>query len=63
MPEGEAPETPEAPVDEGDDEPAAAAAEDFGSLTVVELKALLRERGLPVSGRKAELVARLEGGQ
>ena len=63
VPEGEAPETPEAPVDEGDDEPAAAAAEDFGSLTVVELKALLRERGLPVSGRKAELVARLEGGQ
>jgi len=29
------------------------------ALRVVDLKALLRERGLPVSGRKAELVARL----
>ena len=28
-------------------------------LTVVQLKELLRARGLPVSGRKAELVARL----
>ena len=64
------------PVPEGEDEEAEAedeaeavadvegdAAVDFGSLTVVKLKELLRERGLPVSGRKAELVARLEGGQ
>ena len=29
-------------------------------LTVVELKAMLRVRGLAVSGRKAELVERLE---
>lgn len=28
--------------------------------TIVELKELLREQGLPVSGRKAELIARLE---
>ena len=32
---------------------------DYAALRVVDLKALLRERGLPVSGRKAELVARL----
>ena len=31
-----------------------------GKWTVVSLKAALRERGLPVSGRKAELLARLE---
>ena len=34
-------------------------AEDFSGLTVKELKAVLRSRGLPVSGRKAELLARL----
>ena len=33
--------------------------EDFSSLTVLELKAKLKERGLPVSGKKADLVARL----
>ena len=32
----------------------------FDSLTVVELKQLLKEKGLPVSGKKAELIARLE---
>ena len=31
----------------------------YDELTVVELKDMLRERGLPVSGRKSELVARL----
>ncbi len=31
----------------------------FEDFTVVELKGLLRERGLPVSGRKAELISRL----
>ena len=35
------------------------ASEDFDALTVAELKEALRERGLPVSGRKAELIERL----
>ena len=34
-------------------------AEEYESLTVAELKDLLRERELPVSGNKAELIARL----
>lgn len=33
---------------------------DYESMTVAELKALLSERGLAVSGTKAELIARLE---
>mmetsp|Transcript_24076 Transcript_24076/g.51749 ORF Transcript_24076/g.51749 Transcript_24076/m.51749 type:complete len:259 (-) Transcript_24076:277-1053(-) len=33
--------------------------EDYAKLTVKELKALLKSRGLPVSGKKADLVARL----
>lgn len=33
--------------------------EDFSSLTVLELKAKLKKRGLPVSGKKADLVVRL----
>ena len=33
---------------------------DFNSLTVVELKQLLREQGLTVSGNKSELISRLE---
>ena len=32
----------------------------FSSLKVVELKELLKEKGLPVGGLKAELVKRLE---
>ena len=32
---------------------------DFGTLKVKELKKLCKARGLPVSGRKAELVSRL----
>ncbi|MCS5534515.1 MAG: hypothetical protein NZ802_01535, partial [Candidatus Poseidoniales archaeon] len=34
--------------------------DDLDSLTVAELKQLLKEKGLPVSGKKAELIARLE---
>ena len=34
--------------------------DDFNSLTVVELKQLLREQGLSVSGKKSELISRLE---
>ena len=33
---------------------------DFSSMKVAELKSELKTRGLPVSGKKAELVARLE---
>ena len=33
---------------------------EYDGLTVAELKDLLREAGLPVSGKKAELIARLE---
>lgn len=35
--------------------------EDYSSMTVAELKELLKERDLPVSGNKKELIARLEG--
>jgi len=34
---------------------------DYNLLTVVELRGLCSERGLPTSGNKSELVARLEG--
>jgi large subunit ribosomal protein L32e len=34
-------------------------AEDYDKMTVAELKDLLKEAGLPVSGKKADLVARL----
>jgi len=34
-------------------------AEDYESMTVAQLKELLKERDLPVSGKKGELVARL----
>ena len=37
-------------------------AEDLSKLTVVALKERLRAAGLPVSGRKAELIVRLGGG-
>ena len=33
---------------------------EFDNLTVAELKVLLKEAGLPVSGKKADLIARLE---
>ena len=35
--------------------------EDLSMLTVVQLKGRLRQAGLPVSGRKAELIERLGG--
>ncbi len=38
-------------------------AEDYEGLTVAQLKALLKEQGLPVSGKKADLVERLSGAQ
>jgi hypothetical protein len=39
--------------------PAPAASSDYSRLTLKELKDKLREKGLPVSGNKAELVTRL----
>ena len=33
---------------------------DFSDMTVAELKVLLKDAGLPVSGKKADLIARLE---
>ena len=35
---------------------------DYGSMTVPQLKDALKEQGLPVSGKKAELIERLKGG-
>ena len=34
--------------------------EDYESMTVAQLKELLKEQGLPVSGKKSDLVARLQ---
>ena len=33
---------------------------DYASMTVSQLKKLLKEKGLPVSGKKADLISRLE---
>mgnify|MGYP003349651791 CR=1 FL=1 len=33
---------------------------DYEKMTVVQLKSLLKEKGLPVSGKKVELVERLK---
>ena len=35
---------------------------DYDKMTVAELKELLKEAGLPVSGKKADLIARLQDG-
>ena len=37
--------------------------EGLENLTVVELKKLLKERGLPSYGRKSEMIARLESSE
>ena len=50
-PADEAEETPEA--DDGD-------SPDYTSMTVAELKGLLKEAGKPVSGKKADLISRLQ---
>ena len=33
---------------------------DYEKMTVAQLKELLKESGLPVSGKKADLIARLQ---
>tara|TARA_Y100000766_G_C18823040_1_gene564028 strand:- start:24 stop:698 length:675 start_codon:yes stop_codon:yes gene_type:complete len=38
-------------------------AEDYEGMTVAELKVLLREQGLPVSGKKSELIERLSNSE
>jgi hypothetical protein len=43
--------------DSEDDEPRNA---DYDSMTVVQLKKILKEKGMPVSGKKADLIARLK---
>ena len=35
---------------------------DYEDMTVAQLKELLKEAGLPVSGKKADLIARLQEG-
>lgn len=42
-----------------EEQPVEVAEPDYESMTVEELKALLRARGLPVAGTKADLIARL----
>ena len=42
-----------------EEQPVEVAEPDYESMTVEELKALLRARGLPVTGTKAELITRL----
>ena len=56
------PETAEETSADADEEEAPAetsSAPDYGSMTVAELKELLKAAGKPVSGKKADLVARL----
>jgi small subunit ribosomal protein S3Ae len=47
-------ETDETPEADDDDSP------DYASMTVAELKGLLKEAGKPVSGKKADLIVRLQ---
>ena len=35
--------------------------DDYDNMTVAELKDVLKEKGLPVSGKKSELIERLQG--
>ena len=37
--------------------------EEYEKITVAELKVLLKEAGLPISGKKADLIERLAGAQ
>ena len=62
--EAPAEETPaeEAPAEEAPAEEAPSEdAPDYASMTVAELKDALKAKGLPVSGKKAELIERLQG--
>ena len=56
----EAPVEEEATEEEAPAEEASSEAVDYGSMTVAELKELLKAAGKPVSGKKAELIERLQ---
>ena len=43
----------------GSEEPDSTESVDYSSMTVAELKEILKEKGLPVSGKKADLIERL----
>tara|TARA_B100001093_G_scaffold12503_2_gene11588 strand:- start:1444 stop:2397 length:954 start_codon:yes stop_codon:yes gene_type:complete len=59
-PASEKADVEEAPAEEAPAEEApAAASADYSSMTVAELKELLKAAGKPVSGKKADLIARL----
>ena len=45
--------------EEESEEPDSTESVDYSSMTVAELKEILKEKGLPVSGRKADLIERL----
>ena len=53
----------EVPEEEGEETAAEESPEDvdYSKMSVSELKEMLKEKGLPVSGKKAELIERLEG--
>jgi len=55
-------EVVEEPAEEADEAPEADDVDspDYASMTVAELKGLLKEAGKPVSGKKADLIARLQ---
>ena len=52
-----------APDDNTIDEPSSADVEEYSSLTVQQLQAILREYGLPVTGVKRDLMRRLASRQ
>jgi len=47
-------------VEEAPEEEASSEDVDYSSMTVAELKELLKAAGKPVSGKKAELIERLQ---
>jgi len=58
----DAKESADAP-DEAEPEPAPIAHSHYEDRTIVELRELARGRGLPVSGSKDDLIARIRGGE
>ena len=50
----------EEPMPSDEPEATESANQDYSSMTVAELKELLKAAGKPVSGKKADLIARLQ---